>query len=151
MKAMKATLEDVVKALDGSKLELKDGTSVRRPGNAPLPKLEARQQHAKKSSIHAHDGGVVAVVKAVPEDIPWVQVKEKVKAKLPEKVNIWFCSEVNDKRECVVSCAPFEGDTKFFEELQLDFDGKVIRTEVANGDVLKSALKLLPKHTQARR
>jgi len=151
MKAMKATLEDVVKALEGSKLELKDGVSVRRPGNAPLPKLEARPQHAKKSSIHAHDGGVVAVVKAVPEDVPWVQVKEKVKAKLPEKVNIWFCSEVNDKRECVVSCAPFEGDLKFFEELQLDFDGKIVKAEVANGDVLKAALKLLPKHTQGRR
>jgi len=151
MKAMKATLEDVVKSLDGSKLELKDGTNVRRPGNAPLPKLEARVQHAKKSSIHAHDGGVVAVVKAVPEDIPWVQVKEKVKAKLPEKVNIWFCSEVNDKRECVVSCAPFEGDIKFFEELQLDFEGKIIKAEIASGDVLKAALKLLPKHTQARR
>jgi len=151
MKAMKATLEDVVKALEGSKLEVKDGVSVRRPGNAPLPKLEARPQHAKKSSIHAHDGGVVALVKAVPEDVPWVQVKEKVKAKLPEKVNIWFCSEVSDKRECVVSCAPFENDLKFFEELQLDFEGKIVKAEVATGDVLKAALKLLPKHTQARR
>merc|ERR1711865_215935 len=80
-----------------------------------------------------------------------VQVKEKVKAKLPEKVNIWFCSEVNDKRECVVSCAPFEGDVKFFEELQLDFDGKSVKAGVANGDVLKAAIKLLPKHLAARR
>lgn len=151
MKAMKATLEDVIKALEGSKLELKDTAFVRRPANAPLPKLEARQQHPKKSSIHAHDGGVIAVVKAVPEDVPWVQVKEKVKEKLPEKVNIWFCSEVNDKRECIVSCAPFEGDVKFFEELQLDFDGKSVKTEIANGDVLKAALKLLPKHTQGKR
>lgn len=150
MKAMKATLEDVTKALEGSKLELKDG-NVRRPGNAPLPKLEGKPQHAKKSSLHAHDGGVVAVVKSVPEDIPWVQVKEKVKAKLPEKVNIWFCSEVNDKRTCVVSVAPFEGDLKFFEELQLDFDGKVATVDIANGDDLKAALKLLPKHTQGRR
>lgn len=91
------------------------------------------------------------MVKSVPEDVPWVQVKEKVKAKLPEKVNIWFCSEVSDKRECVVSVAPFEGDIKFFEELQLDFDGKCVKTEVANGDMLKAALKLLPKHTQGRR
>lgn len=151
MKAMKATIDDVVKALEGSKLELKDGNAVRRPGNAPLPKLEARPQHAKKSSIHAHDGGVVAVAKSVPEDVPWVQVKAKLKEKLPEKVNIWFCSEVNDKRECVVSVAPFEGDVKFFEELQLDFDGKIVKAEVAQGDVLRAALKLLPKHTQARR
>merc|ERR1719329_1993408 len=99
MKAMKATLEDVVKSLEGSKLELKDGVSVRRP-----------------------------------ENVPWVQVKEKVKAKLPEKVNIWFCSEVNDKRECVVSCAPFEGDLKFFEDLQLDFDGKIVKADVAHGE-----------------
>jgi len=150
MKAMKSTMDDVVKALEGSKLELKDG-NVRRPGNAPLPKLEGKPQHAKKSSIHAHDGGVVALVKSVPADIPWVQVKEKMKEKLPEKVNVWFCSEVSDKRECVVSVAPFEGDLKFFEELQLDFDGKVAKAEIANGDVLKAALKLLPKHTQGKR
>jgi len=72
MKALRATQADVVAALESSKIEMKDGgASIRRPGNAPLPKLEARPQHQKKNVAHAHDGGVLAVIKAIPEEQSW--------------------------------------------------------------------------------
>merc|ERR1712060_665705 len=104
-----------------STIEVKDdGASIRRPGNAALPKFEERSMHAKKSSIHAHDGGVVAVFKNVPEEKSWSQIKEKLKEKLPQKVALWYVSEVSDKAECFIASAPFEGDIRFFDSLELD-------------------------------
>merc|ERR1719336_1111326 len=99
MKAMSATKEAVVKALEESKLELKEGNvAVRRPGNAPLPKYEAKpQHHQKKSALHAHDGGALVVFSDVPAEQSWMQVKEKLKEKLPNKATVWYASEVNEK------------------------------------------------------
>merc|ERR1719203_656465 len=102
MKAMKATKEDVIAALQGSKIELKDGgAAVRRPGNAPLPKLEAKPQHfPKKNTLHAHDGGAIVVFSNIPAEQSWVQVKEALKAKMAGKGNIWHVNQVNDKAQC---------------------------------------------------
>merc|ERR1712151_197507 len=95
MKALGASKEDVVAALKESTIEVKEGgAAVRRPANAVLPKLEERPQHAKKSSIHAHDGGVVAVFKNIPEEQSWAQVEEKLKERVPPKTQLWFVSEV---------------------------------------------------------
>merc|ERR1740138_1012278 len=124
MKAMRASKEDVIAALKDSKIEIRetgDVVSLRRPGNAALPALEERKQHQQKSSIHAHDGGVVAAFTGVPEEQSWTKVKEKLKETLPAKVAIWFVSEVSpEKNECVVAVAPFDGDVQFFESLQLE-------------------------------
>merc|ERR1719414_175274 len=143
MKAMGATKEDVIKALEESKLELKDGnTAVRRPGNAPLPKLEAKpQHHQKKSSAHAHDGGAVVVFKEIPAEQSWV----------PNKTAVWNASEVNDKGECFVVAAPFDGDLAWFKELELEVGGKKLKCEICNDDVLQNVLKKLPKHVKDKR
>jgi len=153
MKAMHATKEDVMAALKESKIEIKEGgDAIRRPNNAALPKLEAKQQHhPKKGSMHAHDGGVMAILKDVPAEQTWVQVKEKLKAALPDGVMLWFVSEVNDKRQCFVCTAPFEGDLKFYETLELEIADKKLKFELCLGDILQQALKLLPKHIKEKR
>merc|ERR1712176_439255 len=145
--------EDVVNALKGSKLELREGgAAVRRPSNLALPKLEARPpQHQKKSSLHAHDGGCLVVVKDVPAEQSWVQVKEKLKASLPEKANLWYVSEVNDKAQCFAATAPFDDDVKFYEDIKLEVGGAKLSCEICQGDLLQAALKLLPKHIRERR
>lgn len=152
MKAMRATKDDVTSALKDSKLELKeDGSAVRRPANAQLPKLEARPQHVKKTPAHAHDGGAIVVFKDVPAEQSWQQIKEKLRAKLPQKVGLWFVSEINDKSTCTVVTAPFENDLKFFQDLSMEVGGATIKAEVAMGEVLQAALKILPKHIREKR
>ncbi|CAJ1348401.1 unnamed protein product [Effrenium voratum] len=151
MKSMRATKEDVVASLKESKIEIKDGNAVRRPGNAALPKLEARPSHVKKNSIHAHDGGVVAMFKGVPEEQQWSQVKAAVQEKLPPKVSLWHVSQVNDKNECTLACAPFDGDLAFFEELSIELGGAKMTCEVCFGEPLQKALKDMPKHIRDKR
>ncbi|CAE7393948.1 La [Symbiodinium sp. CCMP2456] len=155
MKSMRAGKDDVIAALKESKIELNvnEGTAaVRRPGNAALPKLEARPSHPqKKNSIHAHDGGVVAIFRNVPEEQQWTQVKAAVQEKLPAKVNLWHVSQVNDKNECTLACAPFDGDVPFFESLQIGLAGASLKCEVCFADVLQKALKDMPKHIRDKR
>jgi len=152
MKAMRATKEDVLEGLKGSKIEVKeDGLSIRRPGNLALPAFEARPQHHQKKVAHQHDGGVIAVIRSIPAEQSWMQIKDGLRAKLPDKVQLWFVSEVNDKCECIISAAPFEGDLVFFDELVLEVGGAKLKSEVAHGDVLSGALKLMPKHIRDKR
>jgi len=152
MKIMRATKDDVSSALKESKIEIsEDGSQLRRPGNAALPKLEARPTHPKKSSIHAHDGGVVALFKEIPEEQQWTAIKEACQKKLPAKVNLWFVSQVSDKNDCMIACAPFEGDIAFFEALSIEAGGKTLKCEVCFGEPLQQALKLLPKHIRDKR
>merc|ERR1719401_3414260 len=127
--------------------------AIRRPGNKALPTLEAKpqHQHQKKSSIHAHDGGVITTISNIPEEQSWMQIKEKVKEKLPQKVSIWYVSEVSDKNQCVIATAPFDGDVRFFEELKLELGGATLKCEVAHGEPLQQALKLMPKHIRDKR
>lgn len=152
MKTMRATPEDVLAALKESKIEVKEGgAAVRRPGNAALPKLESKPQHQKKSTVHAHDGGVVSVFKNVPAEQNWTKIKEALKATLPPKANLWFISEVTDKQMCFCATAPFENDTEFFDNCTLDVGGTKLKPEICNGDLLQQGLKLLPKHIRERR
>jgi len=152
MKAMRSTKEDVLEALKGSKIEVKeDGLSIRRPDMLALPAFEARPQHQKKNVAHQHDGGVIAVIKKIPAEQSWMQIKDGLRAKLPDKVQLWFVSEVNDKCECIVAAAPFEGDLQFFDELVLEVGGAKLGSEVAHGDVLQAALKVMPKHIRDKR
>lgn len=153
MKSMRATSEAVLAALaSGSKTEIReDKAAVRRPGKAALPTLEARPQHQKKSSLNAHVGGVIAVFKDVPKEQGWTLVKDKLKAVLPTKVGLWFVSEISDKGDCFAATAPFDGDTKFFEELALEVGPVTLRAEVCHGEPLQQALKLLPKHIREKR
>jgi len=101
--------------------------------------------------MHAHDGGIVAVMKGVPEEQSWVQVKEKLKAKLPEGAALWFVSEVNDKNQCFVVTSPFDNDIKFYETLELELGNAKVKAELCSGDLLQQALKLLPKHIKEKR
>jgi hypothetical protein len=152
MKAMRATKEDVLASLKGSKVEVSEDTiSIRRPGNAPLPKLESKPMHQKKNQLHAHDGGVIAVFKDIPEGQNWGVVKDLLKAALPEKTGLWFVSEVSDKRQCFVATAPFENDVEFFEKTTLELAGKKVKGDICHGEVLQQALKLLPKHIREKR
>jgi len=153
VKAMRATKEDVLAALKDSKIEVKDdGLSIRRPANLALPALEKRpDKHQKKGAQHAHDGGVIAVIKAIPEEQSWMQIKSTLRGKLPDKVQIWFVSEVSDKNTCIIASAPFENDVQFFEELELEVGGAKLKTEVAQGDSLQQCLKVLPKHIKDKR
>eukprot|EP00928_Gymnodinium_smaydae_P046674 TRINITY_DN310_c0_g1_i9.p1 TRINITY_DN310_c0_g1~~TRINITY_DN310_c0_g1_i9.p1 ORF type:complete len:402 (+),score=130.79 TRINITY_DN310_c0_g1_i9:71-1276(+) len=152
MKVMGATKEEVLAALKDSKLELKDeGAAVRRPGNCPLPKLELRPQHQKKNSLHAHDGGIIGVIKNVPAEQNWPQIKEKLKSLMPPKANLWFISEVTDKQICFLATAPFDGDVEFFEQTSLELGGATLKAEIAQGDLLQQGLKLLPRHIRERR
>merc|ERR1719401_1983342 len=127
--------------------------AIRRPGNKALPTLEAKpqHQHQKKSSVHAHDGGVVASIGNIPEEQSWAQIKETVKEKLPAKVSIWFVSEVSDKNQCIVATSPFDADVQFFEELKLELAGTIVKCEVAHGELLQQSLKLMPKHIRDKR
>jgi len=151
MKAMRVTKEEVVDALKGSKIEIKDGSSVRRPGNLALPPLEAKPMHQKKSSAHAHDGGVIAAINNIPAEQSWMQIKDQLRQKLPDKVQLWFVSEVNDKQTCIVASAPFDGDIEFFDKLEMEVGGTKLKTEVAHGEVLQNALKVMPKHIRDKR
>merc|ERR1711933_694083 len=92
----------------------------------------------------------MGVVKGVPEEQSWMQIKEKLKAKLPDKVALWFVSEVSDKNTCIIACAPFANDVKFFEELQLEVGATTLKVEVGHGDSLQQALKVLPKHIKEK-
>eukprot|EP00442_Polarella_glacialis_P018876 CAMPEP_0115121012 /NCGR_PEP_ID=MMETSP0227-20121206/46015_1 /TAXON_ID=89957 /ORGANISM="Polarella glacialis, Strain CCMP 1383" /LENGTH=449 /DNA_ID=CAMNT_0002522755 /DNA_START=86 /DNA_END=1435 /DNA_ORIENTATION=+ len=153
MKLIRATKDDIVASLKDSKIELKEGGGfVRRPGNFALPLLEARAPHGgKKNSIHAHDGGVVAIFKGIPEEQQWTQIKAAVAEKLPAKVNLWFVSQVSDKNDCMLACAPFEGDIVFFEGLVVEVGGAKLKSEVCFGELLQNALKTMPKHIRDKR
>merc|ERR1712224_483906 len=108
MKVMKATKTRVLEALKDSPLEIKDAagaaTSLRRPENKKLPELQQRSghQHYQKKKPHAHDGGVIIIVKDVPEEQNWMQIKDTIKGKLPGKVAIMFASSVSEKNQCVL-------------------------------------------------
>eukprot|EP00435_Cladocopium_sp_Y103_P071061 s392_g36.t1 len=115
------------------------------------PKLEARPTHQKKNSFHAHDGGVVTMFKSIPEEQQWAQVKAAVQEKLPPKVSLWHVGQVNDKHECAMVCAPFDGDMTFFENLSIELGGSTLKCEVCFGDVLQKALKEMPKHIRDKR
>merc|ERR1740120_284649 len=143
-----------MKSLAGeSKLEIKEGNvAVKRPGNAPLPKLEAKpQHHPKKSTIHAHDGGALVVFREVPAEQSWMQVKEHLKKLLPNKATVWFASEINDKQECFVAASPFDGDLAWFKDCELEVGGKKLKCEVCYDDLLQKVVKMLPKHTKDKR
>jgi len=101
--------------------------------------------------LHAHDGGVIAVFRNVPEEQSWLQVKEKLKAALPEKANLWFVSEVSDKNLCFIATAPFDGDCEFFEKIELELGGTKVKADLCQSDALQQGLKLLPKHIRERR
>merc|ERR1711879_32840 len=47
--------------------------------------------------------------------------------------------------------APFDDDVKFFEDLKLEVGGAKLTCEICQGDLLQTALKLLPKHIRERR
>jgi len=142
----------VMTALKDSKIEVKeDKLCIRRPGNLALPKLENRPTHPKKNVAHAHDGGVIAVFKAIPAEQSWMQIKEKLREKLPAKVQLWYVSEVTDNSSCTIASAPFEGDMQFWEALELDLGGSKLKPQVAQGDVLQQCLKILPKHIKDKR
>merc|ERR1719471_525584 len=152
MKAIRAERKDVIEALQESKIEVRDdGNAVRRPGNAKLQPLEARPTHQKKSSVHAHAGGVIAAVSGVPAEQSWMQVKDGLKEKLPPKVQLWFVSEVTDKNQCILAASPFENDQQFFEELTIEIAGAKLKCEVCQGELLQSSLKLLRKHVRDKR
>jgi len=153
MKAMRTSKEDVMAALKESKLELKeDGSAVRRPGNAPLPKLESKpQHHQKKNAAHAHDGGAVVVFKGVPAEQSWTSIKEKMAEKLPEKVCPWHVSEITDAGHCYVVCPPFQGDMDFLQSLELDVGGAKLKCDLCYGEPLQALLKKLPKHIRDKR
>merc|ERR1719471_2690681 len=152
MKAIRAERKDVIEALQESKIEVRDdGNAVRRPGNAKLRPLEARPTHQKKSSVHAHAGGVIAAISGVPAEQSWMQVKDGLREKLPPKVQLWFVSEVTDKNQCIVVASPFENDQQFFEELTIELAGAKLKCEVCQGELLQSSLKLLPKHVRDKR
>merc|ERR1719335_1360804 len=91
------------------------------------------------------------MVKDVPEEQSWMQAKDTLRTKLPEKVAIMFASSVSDKNQCVLAVAPFEGDLQLLEGLELSVGGATLKTEVCYGDVLQQALKLLPKNVRERR
>jgi len=152
MKAMGATAEDVLAALAESKLEVReDKLAVRRPGNLTLPTLEEKAQpFRKKTSIHAHDGGIIAIFRTIPAEQSWMQLKEKLREKLPSNVGIWFASEVCDGTS-FVAVAPFENDAVFFESLSIDLGGQVIVCEVAQGDALSECVKKLPRYVKEKR
>jgi len=152
MKAMRATKEDVLEALKESKIEMKDDKqSIRRPGNLALPSLEKRPEKHQKKSTAQHDGGVICTIKGIPEEQSWMQIKEKLRAKLPDKVQLWFVSEVSDKNTSLIACAPFENDLQFFEDLTLEVGGVNLKAEALHGDPLQQALKVLPKHIKDKR
>jgi len=152
MQAMKATKETVLEALKESKIEVReDGTALRRPGNAVLPKLEERKQLSKKSSAHSHDGGLICVFKNIPEEQNWTVLKDKMKAKLPEKATVWFVSEVSEKRVCTMALSPFKDDLTFIETVELEVGGVKLQPEVCYGEALKQALTMVPKFTREKR
>lgn len=157
MKAMRATKEAVFEALKESTLEVRDppgGTpAVRRPQGKALPELQEKtsaSQYQKKKP-HAHDGGVIVIVKDVPEEQTWMQVKDTLRAKLPDKVGILFASSVSDKNQCIIAVTPFDGDLQFLDGLALEVGGKTLKSEVCYGDILQQALKVLPKNVRERR
>lgn len=157
MKAMRATKELVLTALKDSTIEVKDvegsPTCVRRPENKKLPDLQQRtgQQQYQKKKPHAHDGGVILMVREVPEEQTWMQVKDTLRTKLPEKVAIMFAANVNEKNQCVIAVTPFDGDLSLFDGLELSVGGATLKTEICYGDTLQMALKLLPKNVRERR
>merc|ERR1719335_1356395 len=91
------------------------------------------------------------MVKDVPEEQSWMQAKDTLRTKLPEKVAIMFASSVSDKNQCVLAVAPFEGDSELLEGLELAVGGVTLKTEICYGDILQQALKLLPKNVRERR
>merc|ERR1719296_500518 len=107
--------------------------------------------HQQKKTMHAHDGGVVVVIKSVPAEQSWVQIKETISGKLPPKVNLWHVTEVNDKSQCYAVVQPFEGDVAFFEALEIEVGGSKLKTEVCYGEQLQSVLKVVPKHVRDKR
>merc|ERR1719335_829024 len=91
------------------------------------------------------------MVKDVPEEQSWMQAKDTLRTKLPEKVAIMFASSVSDKNQCVLAVAPFEGDLQLLDGLELSVGGATLKTEICYGDTLQMALKLLPKNVRERR
>jgi len=161
MKAMRATKETVCEALKGSMLEIREGEgdvvpAVRRPqveGKTKLPELQEKSNASpyQKKKPHAHDGGVIVIVKDVPEEQTWMQVKDALRTKLPEKTGIMYASTVSDKNHCVVAVTPFEGDMQLLGDLKLEVGGAMLKTEICYGDLLQQALKLMPKNVRERR
>ena len=84
---------------------------------------EKAQPFRKKTSIHAHDGGIIAIFKATPAGQSWMQLKEKIREKLPSTVGNWFASEVSEGSS-FVAVALFEIDAAFFERLSITLEVK---------------------------
>merc|ERR1712187_68394 len=53
--------------------------------------------------------------------------------------------------QCFVATAPFDDDVKIFEDLKIEVGGAKLKSEICQGNLLQTALKLLPKHVRERR
>lgn len=152
MKAMRATKEDVISALEESKIEVKDGqTHFRRPGNAPLPALEARPMHAKKSQTNFHHGGYIGVFSGVPAEVSWAQIKEKALEKLSGKGKVWHVGEVTDAGKCFMCISPFEGDTEVVADFTVEVAGAHLKLDTTISEEMTKYSKLLPRHIREKR
>ncbi|CEM14172.1 unnamed protein product [Vitrella brassicaformis CCMP3155] len=159
MKLLKATKENVLEALKGSHLEIKDnetGCAVRRL--TPLPTLVPRSERKQKNEpgnvrYSAHLGGVVLSIKDIPEEVSWNAVRDRLGDRVkPQGGKVEFATQVKtENSESVLLCSPFDGDVDFLDGLKIDLAGRECEAKVLYGDALKKGIKDIPPHLIKKR
>jgi len=100
-------------------------------------------------------GGVIIRFTELPEGLNYGPIKEKLRELLPDKGRVLFATNVKEGA-CNIMLAPFDDDVELVEKLEVkvDVEGKgvtALNFEICYGDVLKEAVKDLPKHIVKRR
>lgn len=154
MKAMKATQELVLEALQNSSVEVRVtncSAAVRRPGNKVLPEAEWLQREKDRD----HLGGVVLRVENIPSrgKRKWVHARTIIEKVLPKQSRVDTAIYVAEQDLAVLWVTPFEGHLQKLDGIPLNYthDKLVLHTKIPYGDLLQQTLVLLPQKTQDRR
>ncbi|KAL8437227.1 hypothetical protein Efla_006588 [Eimeria flavescens] len=134
IRAVSATKEEILNALEGSseitvKTDDKGETWLVRKN--PLPALRKREKKGDRKKEDntvgrdPHAVGCMLRLSNLPAEAPkWQSIKDALRKKLPEKVQIRYVSRVDAKQQCTVWLGSFKGDREFFKEpLTLQIEG----------------------------
>jgi hypothetical protein len=165
IKAMGQPTAVLIEALKDSPLETKtegEKSFVRRTATLPALSETARTgllqrgtDNAEKKKLTAHDGGVLIRFTELPEGLNYGPIKEALRSLLPDKGRVLFATNVTEKRSTNILLAPFDDDVELVEKLEVKVKVEdtehTLRFEICYGDVLREAVKDLPKHIVKRR
>ncbi|KAL8455503.1 hypothetical protein Emag_000632 [Eimeria magna] len=163
IRALKATKEEILHSLkESSEITVNNDEKgetwlVRKNPLPPLRKREKKNDRKKEDNTLARDPhavGCMLRLSNLPSEAPkWQSIKDALREKLPDKVQIRYVSRVDNKHQCTVWLGSFKDDKEFFREpLKLQVEGSDSSlTLMSPGDVRTCCNSDLPPRIRMSR